>query len=274
MRIRPFPSLSSIGWPAWLGTLASFAVLCAIAAWWAMQLLSPRPPVAPASSAQDQQALPELKLASQLFGTPPGAQGPAAATSSNVSVIGIVAAGMRGSAILAIDGQPPRAFAVGERIGPIQSLFAVRADGVVIEENGRQILLPAPPRPTVSLLTDGPARAGGLDPGFASPADAGAARIARPLGAGMGAGPGAAPVPRAAAPGQGIVPVAPSVPIQAPAIVPIAPSATIPPPAIIPSATSPAADDASASPVPAAAASIPAPDGIAPVNRARRDRSD
>ena len=93
---------------------------------------------------------------------------------------------MRGSAILAIDGQPPRAFAVGERIGPIQSLFAVRADGVVIEENGRQILLPAPPRPTVSLLTDGPARAGGLDPGFASPADAGAARIARPLGAGTG----------------------------------------------------------------------------------------
>jgi general secretion pathway protein C len=226
MQTRPFPPLSSIGWPAWLGTLAAFAVLCAVVAWWAVQLLAPRAPVAPAAAAGETQALPELRLAAQLFGAAPGAQGAATATATagNVTVVGVLAAGMRGSAILSVDGQPPRAYAVGERIGPSQTLFEVRGDQVVIEQGGRRLALAAPTRPALSLLTDGPRRAGGIDPGFSNPARADAPRIARPLGAGSSTAAGAPPLPVRPAPVQGALPVLP--PAPSPAALPSLPGGT------------------------------------------------
>lgn len=242
MQTRPFPPLSSIGWPAWLGTLAAFAVLCALVAWWAVQLLAPRAPVAPAAAAGETQALPELRLAAQVFGAAPGAQGPAVVTASNVSVAGVLSAGARGSAILSVDGQPPRAYAVGERIGPGQTLFEVRGDVIVLDENGRRLELPAPARPALSLLTDGPRRDGALDPGFASPSGADTPRIARPLGAGNAAGAGATPLPMRPAGAAGALPIVP--PAPPPAGLPIVPpptsSASLPslpigaPPAVMP----------------------------------------
>ena len=192
MRIRLFPTLSSLGWPAWLATLAGVAVLCAIVTWWALQLLAPRPPIAPSVVSLDGQALPELRLAAQLFGTPAGAQAHAPTSASNVTVVGVLSAGVRGSAILSVDGQPARAYAVGERIGPMQVLFAVRGDTVVLDESGRKLQLQAPQRPALSLLNDGPGRTPGLDPGFTQ-GQQGAPRIAMPLGAGSGSGPRPAP---------------------------------------------------------------------------------
>lgn len=188
MRIRPLPPLSALGLPAWLGTLAAFALLCGVTAWWAVQLLAPRAPVAPATGMSAPAALPELKLAAQLFGAAPLAQDAGAAGPSNIEVIGVLAAGVRGSAILAVDGQPPRAYAVGERISPVQTLAAVRADAVVVNDDQSSREIAAPARPSLSVLTDGPGRGADAQAAFGGPADSGP-RIAAPLGGGSGDGP-------------------------------------------------------------------------------------
>lgn len=197
MQSRPFPPLSMIGLPAWLGTLAAFAALCAILAWWAVQLLAPRAPIAPAASTGETQALPSLRQATQLFGSAAGAHAQAMRSSVEVSVLGVLAAGMRGSAILSVDGQPPAAYAVGERIAPGQTLVEVRGSLIVIEQDGRRVELAAPARPVLSLLDNGPRHAGTPHPGFAGAPDG--PRIARPLGGSGDAG--IAPRQRAAIPG-------------------------------------------------------------------------
>lgn len=242
MRTRPFPPLSSLGWPAWLGTLAAVAALCAIAAWWMLQLLAPAAPIAPAASAGGTQALPELRLAAHLFGTAAGPQGAVAAAPSNISVLGVVSAESRGSAILSVDGQPPKAFAVGEAVTPSQTLLSVNGDTVLIGENGRQVELAAPQRPSLSLLSNGPERPDGLHPGFAPPSGS-APRIARPLGSSGGGS-----LPAISAPRPGFTP--PGRPGPIPGIVPVIPPA----PAV----------NAPVSSVPQAAGGVPnTPRGIA-----------
>ncbi len=153
MRSRPLSALRALGWPSWLATLALFALLCAILAYWSMILLAPRSPIAPASALAGRDALPELQLASQLFGTTQGAA--AAAAASNIQVLGIVAAGRRGSAILAIDGKAPRPFAVGEALSPTQRLAEVRSNAVIVAGAGEPLELPAPESPSIAVLTSG-----------------------------------------------------------------------------------------------------------------------
>jgi general secretion pathway protein C len=192
---RPLVALRSIGWPAWLASTVLFALLCAIVAYWTMQMLAPRAPIAPAVSAVEQRALPELQLASQLFGVTQSA-GPVVAPPSNIQVLGVVAAGPKGSAILTVDGGAPKAVAVGERVTPTQVVQAVRSDAVVIDAGGQRSELPAPARPSTDLLTSGVGRARSTT--------------------GRGGAPGA---PAASAPPGGIVPVAPA-PMPAPAVQP------------------------------------------------------
>lgn len=157
MRTRRLPTIPRLGWPAWLATLAAFALLCASVAYWAMQLLAPRAPIAPPANLGERQALPQLRLASQLFGV-------AASTSdgtpqpSNIVVLGVLAAGARGSAILAIDGKPAKAFGIGDRLSASQVLHQVRPGAVVIDAGGLRSELPAPLKPDMAVLTRGAAR--------------------------------------------------------------------------------------------------------------------
>ncbi|MCL4748352.1 MAG: hypothetical protein KJZ83_23510 [Burkholderiaceae bacterium] len=153
MRSRPLSALRALGWPSWLVTLTLLALLCAILVYWSMILLVPRSPIAPASSHAGREALPELQLASQLFGASPGAAATAAA--SNIQVLGIVAAGRRGSAILAVDGKAPRPFAVGEALSPTQRLAEVRSNAVIVSGAGEALELPAPESPSIAVLTSG-----------------------------------------------------------------------------------------------------------------------
>ncbi len=153
MRSRPLSAIRSLGWPSWLATLALFTLLCAIIAYWALILIAPRSPIAPAGASADRAALPELQLATQLFGATPGLVTPAAA--SNIQVIGIVAAGRRGSAILAVDGKPAKPFAVGEQLSSSQRLAEVRRDAVVVVGIGAPIELPVPESASMAVLTSG-----------------------------------------------------------------------------------------------------------------------
>ena len=71
----------------------------------------------------------------------------------NVQVLGVVAAGRLGSAILIVDGKPARSFAVGDSIGPGQRVRTVRPDKVVIDDNGRMAEVPAPAPTSTAVLT-------------------------------------------------------------------------------------------------------------------------
>lgn len=191
MRIRPTSALRTFGWPAWLASLLLFALLCAIVAHWAVVLLAPRAPLAPAGDVTDPRALPELRLAATVFGLDRSSA--AAARPSNIQVSGIVAAGARGSAILAIDGKPPRVYAVGEALGPAQRLLAVRSDAVVIASGDERVELPAPPAASIAVL----------DSGANAPAAPSVAPLAvPPPAAAPGAGP-LAPAPAVAPPPAG-----------------------------------------------------------------------
>lgn len=153
MRTSSISAIRTLGWPAWGASLLLFAALCAIAAYWAAVLLAPRAPIAPTGVVADPRALPELQQSAQLFGLSRAVV--VAAKLSNVEVVGIVAAGRRGSAILGIDGKPPRAFAVGESLTASQRLSAVESDRVVIANNGQLVELPVPTNSSLDVLNSG-----------------------------------------------------------------------------------------------------------------------
>jgi hypothetical protein len=121
MTLNPFARIASLGWAAWLATLVATACLCAVLAYWFMQIAAPRAPIGPALSGPANRDRPDLTAAGSLFGTPPRAQAAAAPVLGNVQVLGVVAAGRLGSAILIVDGKPARSFAVGDSIGPGQT---------------------------------------------------------------------------------------------------------------------------------------------------------
>lgn len=183
MRLRPIQAIPRLGWQAWLATLAGFALLCAIVAYWILLLAAPHAPIAPPARSADGQSLPELKLASQLFGARTSA-GPSAAQPSNILVLGVLAAGARGSAVLSIDSKPAKAYGVGDRLSATQSLVAVRGESITVDAGGLRSDLPAPPKPDVSLLTSGAGRdrAAGSATGTAAATVAGNAVSANPAG--------------------------------------------------------------------------------------------
>ncbi len=171
MTLNPFTRLASLGWSAWLATLAATACLCAVLAYWFMQLAAPSAPIAPVSAGPAIRDRPDLTQAGLLFGSPLQAQAAAVPVLGNVQVIGVVAAGQRGSAILIVDGKPARSFAVGERIGPGQRVRTVRPDAVVIDDNGRIAEVAAPLPTSTAVLTSGAGKARtSTDPALASPA--------------------------------------------------------------------------------------------------------
>lgn len=171
-------TVASRRWTPLAASLAMFALLCATIAYWALQLLSPAVPIAPAGSLADQRDTPDLVAAGRLFGMPVGSRGAAqVAVASNIQVLGVAASEVRGSAVLVVDGKPPKAYMVGDAVGADAKLVEVRSDAAIIERNGARVELAAPQRPSVATLSSGPARS-----------DASPAAVAPPV-------PTAAPVP-------------------------------------------------------------------------------
>lgn len=171
-------TVASRRWTPLAASLAMFALLCATIAYWALQLVAPAVPIAPAGSLADQRDAPDLFAAGKLFGLPVGSRGAAqVAVVSNIQVLGVAASEVRGSAVLVVDGKPPKAYMVGDAVGADAKLVEVRSDAAIIERNGARVELAAPQRPSVATLSSGPARA-----------DANSAAVAPPV-------PAAAPVP-------------------------------------------------------------------------------
>jgi general secretion pathway protein C len=157
-----------------------FALLCAIVAYWTLQLVAHRAPVAPAGAVARTQAPLDLAQASRLFGGVPVASA-AAGRSGDIRVTGVLAAGRQGIALLSVNGAPAKAFGVGQQVTEGVRVEAVEPDLVRLAQGDRMLEIEAPARGSVSLLTSGPSRS---------------APAAPPV-------PGAAPAPAAALPAFG-----------------------------------------------------------------------
>ncbi len=197
-----------------------FAALCAIVAGWALQLLAPRAPIAPAGAVAQAQPPTDLSAAGQLLGGAPRPVDPVAEGPSNIQVAGVLAAGARGVALLAVDGRPAKPFAVGEAVVDGTTVRSVTGDAVELERGGRPMRLAAPARGSIDVLTSGPQRGAGGAPAPASSPGLPPlpARALPPAGA---AAPLAEPgAPSQPPPGIGVPSLVPGLP---PGVPPVAP---------------------------------------------------
>jgi general secretion pathway protein C len=156
--------LTSLGWPAWMASLAATAALGATLAYWILLLGAPSPPIGPARLAAAPPEATDTAAVSRMFGVAAAASSATAvAPPLAIQVTGIVAAGRRGSALLAVEGKPARAYAVGDAVTATARVRNVTADAVILDMGGGATAsLPAPPRTPVSVLGTEPARPGGL----------------------------------------------------------------------------------------------------------------
>ena len=123
--------------------LVGAALASALAAYWVLRLVAPAPsmvaPTAPVASFRE----PEAGLAARLMGDV--GSGPVA-SSLNVQVSGVFAAATDSSAVLSVEGRPPRAVLLGRDVAPGFRLVEVRPDGITLEHEGvrTNYVVPAP----------------------------------------------------------------------------------------------------------------------------------
>lgn len=140
--------------------------LVAIVAYWAMQLLAPRPAIAPSGSLGDAATTRNLNAAIAAFGVTGPAQ-PVAAVPTNIQIIGVAESGRNGVAIIAVDGKPALPYAVGAQVDDATRLVSALDGVVVLEQNGRRIEAKAPERPSIAVLSSGMGKS--RDPNRAPP---------------------------------------------------------------------------------------------------------
>jgi len=160
MRLRiPLPPLLS---------LALFTGLCAIVAYWAMLLLSPVAPIAPASGVAAGSAPTDPARTAALFGAVPTGPVQTSTTAApvNLRITGVIAtppsprasagaSGASGIALISIDGQPAKPYAVGDTLPNGLKVQAIRKDAVDLLDQGRLLSAPAPAGADPSVLVRG-----------------------------------------------------------------------------------------------------------------------
>ncbi len=123
--------------PAAFRVLAVLALAAGLGAWGSI-LLAPRPAsLPPAVSAVAAPRAADNGPVALWFGKDE-------AMRTQISVLGVIAAGPDGAAVLSIDGGPPAAWRVGYEVAPGIVLREVAADAVTVEQAGRGSRLPAP----------------------------------------------------------------------------------------------------------------------------------
>ena len=124
--------------------LVMLAVVCAIAAYWAMRIMAPAPanllPAPTASAPREADPV----LAARMFGL---VQMAPMQASLNIQAIGVIAAGRDSAAVLIVDGKPARVYLLNQEVEGGARLVAINRNAVTIERSGqrREIALPPPP---------------------------------------------------------------------------------------------------------------------------------
>jgi general secretion pathway protein C len=115
-----------------LVNLALWVAFAAVVSYWVMQvgaIRSPREPLVsiPAGNSATQNQPLDTAAAAGMFGPISGVQAP-----GRIALVGIIAQGSKGVALLSVDGQPAAAYRVGDAIQDEQKLVAVHSDRVMI----------------------------------------------------------------------------------------------------------------------------------------------
>lgn len=127
--------------------LLCFGMVVAIAAYWSVRVFTPAPTSAPPPLPPPPLRDPDPSAAARMFGKVEIQ----ATVATNVQALGAFIAGRDSSAVLVVDGRPPRVVLVGQEAAPGMKLVEVTAETVIMETpSGRQeVRLPA--RPLVSF---------------------------------------------------------------------------------------------------------------------------
>jgi len=185
--------------------LVFFAIVVAIAGYWALRIFTPAPTAAPPPLPPPPLRDPDPMAAARMFGKVQVVQ----AVATNVQAVGVFSAGEDSSAVLVVDGRPARVFIVGQEVAPGMKLIEVTPELAVLEASGMRQEVRLPARPAVSF--------GGLPP---------APNFTRE-GNTLTAPSGAAPSPRPFVPPAASQP--PAVPPQQPPAVPPQQPPAVPP---------------------------------------------
>ena len=135
-----------------------WSLVAAVVVFWALRF-SAHPLQAPAHAVAIGQAAPPRGDLARLFGAAPlivaSESAPAPEASSRFRLLGVMAprgatadhGGVYGLALIAVDGKPPRAFAVGSRVDESLVLQSVglRTASIGVPEGARSVLLELPP---------------------------------------------------------------------------------------------------------------------------------
>jgi hypothetical protein len=171
--------------------LLFFAGVVAIAGFWAVRIFTPAPTAAPPPLPPPPLRDPDVAAAGRMFGKVEVAQAQLAA---NIQAVGAFSAGKDSSAVLVVDGKPPRVYLVGQEIVPGTRLASIETDSVVLDAAGARQEVRLPPRPAVAVS------GGAAAPSFTrdgntltAPSSTGAAAAAPRPAPGMTAPPPAPP---------------------------------------------------------------------------------
>lgn len=128
--------------PARLLTYAAWLALAVGVGAWGAIVFAPAPPPAPPAAIGDDGLPTDTGPVARWFGAGNGGK-------VQVTVAGLIAAGPRGSAVLSVDGKPPRAYRVGSALADGVTLAEIRGTGVVLNQEGSRVELRAAVLPPV-----------------------------------------------------------------------------------------------------------------------------
>lgn len=134
--MRLIPSLTLPSAPRAVSVLAMAAAAAGLGLWGAI-LLAPSPAELPPALNTNSTPASDTRSVALLFGSD-------GVLEMQISVLGLIAAGPQGSAVLSIDGAPARAFRVGAEVAPGLVLAEVSGSGVVLDRNGSHLRASAP----------------------------------------------------------------------------------------------------------------------------------
>jgi len=133
----PFSAWLTHRGPTLLQLVSMLAVAAGVGFWGAL-LLAPRPSAAPPALTLGEAPGQDLSPVANWFGS--------GTARLRVSVVGLIAAGDRGAALLSINGEPAKAYRVGQTLAQGVTLAGVSANGVSLDQDGiiEQVSIPAP----------------------------------------------------------------------------------------------------------------------------------
>ena len=138
-RLSLTPWLGQRG-PALAQAIAMVAVAAGVGLWGAL-LLAPSPAAAPPALAAGPAPGQDISPVANWFGS--------GTARLRVAVVGLIASGQKGSALLSINGEPAQAYSVGQTLAQGVTLSAVLPHGVSLDQDGiiEEVSLPSPPLP-------------------------------------------------------------------------------------------------------------------------------